>query len=358
MRILQVISSSSTSGAERHTLDLSRSLVQAGHEVDLVCSSEGWVTRQARNSGIPVEVVPMKGTHWLTAVQRIRSIVKQGRHDLIHAHLTRAAYVAYAAARWAGKPVVTTVHIANNDQIYSRIAKSGHRLIAVSGYVAGMLHGRGVDDRLIDIVYNGTGFLDFEPADAWEVKQELGFDADDQLIGIVGRIGPAKGHLHLLRAFEEISHRHPKARLLMVGGMLPSFEEPLLAEITACGLQDKVTFTGLREDVPRLLDSCAFTTLPSELETFGLAAVESMARGRAVVAAPVGALPEVVRHGQTGLLVDPASDAYAAALDHLLTDDRIRTEMGACGRLAVQEKFSVPAMTKFVLDVYGKALAG
>lgn len=358
LKVLQVISSSATSGAERHVLDVSIALRQKGHTVEIVLPHLGWISQEAEKSGLKVHLSPMKGKGWFTTWSRLNQIVRQGQFDLIHAHLTRAAYIGFASSLVCRVPLITSVHIANNDAIYNRLARGRNRLIAVSGYVGGMLHGRGVPDRFIDIVYNGTDFLDFPLADPIEVKRSIGINPQKNLIGIVGRISPAKGQHHIIRALSKVKKSFPDTHLVAVGEFDDGYETEIHSLVARHDLEDSVTFTGLRSDVPQLLDSCLFTVMPSELETFGLAAVESMARSRPVVASAVGALPEVVRHGQSGLLADPARPEFEDAVTYLLEEDRIRGEMGACARQIVEERFSNPIMTGHIEDVYMKALFG
>jgi glycosyltransferase involved in cell wall biosynthesis len=113
---------------------------------------------------------------------------------------------------------------------------------------------------------------------------------------------------------------------------------------------------GERHDVPRLLDSFTLSTMPSVMETFGVAAIEAMARSKAVVATKVGALPEVVRDGQTGLLVDLRSDQIAEAVCYLLSNGGVREEMGRRGRRLVEQKFTLDEMVSRFEDVYERAL--
>lgn len=356
LKVLQVISSSATSGAERHVLDVSLALQRKGHTVDLVVPHTGWITEEAARCGVTAHVSPMKGRGWFATCGSMNSIVKKGEFDIIHAHLTRAAYIGFASSLMCRVPLITTVHIANNDAIYNRLARGRNRLIAVSGYVGGMLHGRGVPDRFIDIVYNGTDFLDFPVADPVEVKRGLGIDPNKKLIGIVGRVSQAKGQRHIIRALAKVKKNFPESHLVAIGEFDSNYEQEIRALTSHYDLEDSVTFTGLRNDIPQLLDSCQFTVMPSELETFGLAAVESMARSKPVIASAVGALPEVVRHGQSGLLADPNRPEFEESVAYLLGEDRIRDEMGACARQIVEERFSNPIMTNHIEDVYFKAL--
>jgi glycosyltransferase involved in cell wall biosynthesis len=97
--------------------------------------------------------------------------------------------------------------------------------------------------------------------------------------------------------------------------------------------------------------------MPSHIETFGVAAIEAMARGKAVVASNVGGLPEVVRHRQTGILVDLRPDEIAEAVSYLLRNESEREEMGAMGRRVVEQKFTLQEMVRKLEGVYDRTRA-
>lgn len=358
MRVLQVISSSTTSGAERHVFSLSQLLARHGHTVEIVCPPGGWLPQALHEAGLTVHVSDMKGHGWFRTTGLLLNKIKSGQFDVVHSHLTRATYFGAIAGLLRGIPAVATVHIANHDQIYKRMARGRNRLVAVSNYVRGMLHGRGIPDRYIDTVYNGTDFVDFEPHSPAETRQEFGLAPDKPLIGLVGRVCQEKGHLMMVEAMGEVIREHPAAHLMFVGRIEPFFEPILADALAAANIQDRVIMAGVRHDVPRLLDAFTLSAMPSHRETFGIAAIEAMARRRAVVASRIGGLPEVVHHGQTGLLVDLRPEELTEAVSYLLEHERERTEMGELGRRLVEEKFTLGEMVGRLENVYSRAISG
>lgn len=282
--------------------------------------------------------------------------VRGKRIDVVHTHLTRAAYIGHVLGILTGVPIITSVHIANNDQIYRRLARRRNRLIAVSNFVAGMLHGRGVPREFIDTVYNGTDFVDIDlESDPRDVMDEFGIPHDRRIVGLVGKVCRDKGHVELINALGAIKSEHRNAHLMFVGLVDPSYRPVVDEALEQHGLMDRVTFTGVREDIPRLLDSFTLSTLPSYMETFGLAVIEAMARSKAVIASRAGALPEVVRDKQTGLLVDLRPDSIAEALSLLLDDRELREDMGRRGRRLVEQKFTLDQMVDRFENIYGRA---
>lgn len=355
LRILQVISSSATSGAEKHVVHLSRKLQEKGHYVKVVCPSNGWLPTVLEDSEIPFKISMMKGTGWYRTMLYLMHQARKHKIDVIHTHLTRAAYIGHAASLLSRTPVVTSVHIANNDQIYKRLARGTNRLVAVSNFVRGMLHGKGVPDKFVDTVYNGTDFTEFAPSDPAGVMDEFKIPRERRLIGLVGRVCKEKGHLEMVQAMKMVRKEHPEAHMMFVGRVEEPFAEEFDDAIKSAGIEDRVTLTGIRHDVPRLLDSLTMSTMPSHIETFGIAALEAMARSKAVVATRVGGLPEVVRHGQTGILVDVRPDEIAEAVSYLLSNDEVREQMGANGRKIVEQKFTIGEMVRQFEGVYSRA---
>jgi glycosyltransferase involved in cell wall biosynthesis len=356
LKVLQVISSSTTSGAEKHVLHLSRRLIERGHTVEIVCPP-GWLGEQCRDLDIPVHETHMKGAGWFRTTGLLMRRFRAGQFDLVHSHLTRATYFGAISGALMGRPAVATVHIANHDQVYKRMARKRNRLVAVSNFVRGMLHGRGIPDKFIDTVYNGTDFTEFERYDTAAVRQEFGIGTEKRIVGLVGRVCREKGHLLMIEAVKDVLRDHPETHLMFVGRVEEHFVAEFNDAVDSAGIRPHLTMTGVRHDVPRLLDAFDFSTMPSHQETFGIAAIEAMARGKAVVASRIGGLPEVVRHQQTGLLVDLRPDELAEAVNYLLENEPERLQMGALGRTIVEQKFTLSHMVDRLEGVYQRAAA-
>lgn len=358
LNIIQLCSSSATSGAERHVFSLSQHLKLRGHRVQVLTPGPGWLPDILRAERIPVDYSYMRGAGYYRTIGRLVRQVRREKVDVVHTHLTRAAYIGHIVGVLSHTPIVTSVHIANNDQIYKRLARRRNKLVAVSNFVRGMLHGRGVPERFIETVYNGTDFIEFPPADPNKVKAELQIPSERELVGLVAKICADKGQVELIRAMKKVRRSRPNAHVVLVGRVDDDFRPDIDAAIRESGMHDRVTITGVRNDIPRLLDAMTISTLPSKMETFGVAAIEASARGKAVVATRVGALPEVIRHGQTGLLVDMDPDEIADAVGYLLEHDEEREAMGRHGRWLVEQKFTLDEMAVRFETVYRKTFEG
>ncbi len=174
------------------------------------------------------------------------------------------------------------------------------------------------------------------------VRRELGVE-DAPLILCACRASPPKGIAHLLRAFDRMSAgwgARPSPQLLYAGDG-PAMDD-LRALRDTLPARDRIRLLGYRADVARITEAADLCVVPSVWEeAFGLAALEPMERGRAVIASRVGGIPEVVLDGETGLLVPPGDEpALAYAMGALLADPMLRTRMGRRGRDRAAECFS------------------
>lgn len=355
LNILQIVSSSATSGAERHTVELSNRLAALGHQVAVICPPIDWMVDELTAAGVTAHAISLKDRSGFPAMREVMRIVRAGQFDVIHAHLSRAAYLGLVSGTLHGVPLVCTVHVATKEPIYKVIARRSNRLVAVSSFIRGVLHGRGIKEKYIDVVHNGTDFAQRSYDTTTGVKEEFQLPEEHRLIGLVGRVAPEKGHQIAVNALPGVLDKEPNAHLMFVGRLDGEFPELLRKQVRSMNLETRVTFSGNRDDVARLIDALEFSILPSSMESFGLAVIESMARSKPVVVSRVGGLQEVVAHEETGLVVDQSPEAFEAGMSYLLTDDEARLRMGRNARAVIDEKFSMRQMVERLEAVYMKA---
>ncbi len=358
-RILQIVSSSATSGAERHLVLLSRTLQQQGHDVITVCPPHNWLPEELQRAGVNTLPVPMRGAASAMTLWRLARVVRKQRVDIIHTHLTRAAYYGLLLGLLTHKPVVSTVHVFTSDPAYRWLSRLGHPLIAVSEAVRRWLIEYGVPASEVQTVYNATDFVSLNGANAnapLEVRAEFGLPPTSKLIGVFAKVTPIKGQDLLLEALPQLLRSHPDVHVLFVGSTEGDFARRTQQRAKEMGIYSHVIFTGLRADVARLMQAVDVVTLPSRLETFGLAVLEAMALGKPVVATRVGGLPELVRDGETGMLVDFTATSLAHALNELLTSADLRYRLGQTARAFACQYYTPERMVRHIEAVYARAL--
>jgi glycosyltransferase involved in cell wall biosynthesis len=164
------------------------------------------------------------------------------------------------------------------------------------------------------------------------VRAKLGWDSNE-IVGVVARLEPGKGHDVFIRAMGAVAAVRPEARCLVVGGALLGWEGDLLQRLeslaAAVGLGDRIHFAGHQDDVFPWFDACDVVVNPSFGEGFGLVVVEAMALGKAVVSTTAGGPAEIIEDGASGVLVAPHdAAAITDAVVALLTDRNARARLG------------------------------
>jgi glycosyltransferase involved in cell wall biosynthesis len=211
---------------------------------------------------------------------------------------------------------------------------------------------RRIDNRLL---YNGTPQRTVSSEDARAARAELGATDGEVVIGSFGRLQRWKGQDVFIAAARSVARERPQARFVVVGGATFGFEadyaEGLKAAAAVPELEGKVTFTGFRTDVPRLMAACDVVCHTSRVpEPFGLVIVEAMALGRAVIATAGGGPSEIISSPQEGVLIAPDDPrALAATMRELIDDPDRRARLGDRGRERVRTQFSIDVMASTLL---------
>lgn len=301
---------------------------------------------------------------------RLAAIFRAHPVDLLHSQ--QAGFEeAPVAARLAGVPrVLGTFHVDSTYDLDGRRGGPGyrfleqlsnrslHRAIAVSAATKADWVGRtDLPPGRVVAIHNGVDLGHFAPGgDRGAARRGLGLPNDGRLlIGGVGRLEPAKGFAHLVRALATLRDSRPRVDLALAGrGPLRDELGALAGEL---GIGDRVHFLGFCPDARRVYESSDVFCLPSECEALPYALLEAMAAGLPAVAARVGGVGEMVDHGATGYLVprrDPA--ALATALRPLLEDAGLRERMGRAARRRAEDHFDQAACVARTIGVYREML--
>jgi glycosyltransferase involved in cell wall biosynthesis len=207
--------------------------------------------------------------------------------------------------------------------------------------------------RKITVIHNGCDVSRFETAHhpPSGLRESLSIRPADPVILVLGRLEPQKGHRILLEALPEVLRHFPRAHLVCVGE--GALRGELESRVRDLGLSGAVHFVGYQRNVADWLAVADVSVLPSFYEGLPLAAIESQAAGRPVVATDVDGTPEVVVHGQTGLIVPPGdAAALTAAVCRLLGDPDERARLARAGRARVIALFDQRQQVRRTQDLY------
>jgi glycosyltransferase involved in cell wall biosynthesis len=384
IRILRVIARLNMGGPAIHVANLAAGLETRGYHTTLVAGSlargEDSMAFLAERLGVSVVSVEelqreVSVLHDARSVLRIAELIRSERPHILHTHTAKAGAIARAAALLAGRarpPVVLhTFHghvlkgyfdagrTAFFRHVERTLARSSDVLVAVSPEVRDELVELGVApyDKFVVIrlgipleerLGDSTADSDYRPL--------YGIPPDAFVVGWVGRMTGVKDTGAVLEIVRATRDHGVDAVLCMVGDG-PDREglERLAHEL---GIARSCYFVGYQPDVAgyyRLFD--AFV-LPSVNEGTPVSAIESLASGTAVVANRVGGVPDVVRDGVDGFLVEPGDIGGAASkLAELAADPALRTRLGESGRARVLERYSVARLVDDVDRLYHSLLA-
>jgi glycosyltransferase involved in cell wall biosynthesis len=365
LRVLQVVANRWWTGSADPALDLARALKERGHSVWFACVRGDVLEARVRAAGVSlVEELSLERTarpsRLAAQIRTLRRVVQEREIDVVHAHQTHDHWLAALGRRGTAARLVRTVHhrrAAHAGPAPRWLLRRTDALIAVSEGIAARLRATGAPAALVTVVPGAVDTERFAPSvDGRPVRLELGL-GDAPTVGCVARMVPRRGHDVLLRAVAMLRDRMPDVRLVLVGrGEERPALEGLVKEL---GLEKTVVFSGYRgADLPGVLAALdCFVLLGMGSEESCRAVLEAMAVGRPVVAAPVGAVPEVVVDGETGRLVPPAPDQVAAGLEAVLRDRERARQLGAAGRRRVEALFTRSRRAALVEAVYTQALA-
>jgi glycosyltransferase involved in cell wall biosynthesis len=361
--VLHLSSSSGPGGAEAVMAAVAAGLDPARYRSVVCLFREGWLRERCERLGLETHVLRMHGMLDLGWLRRFTALLRDRRVALIHAHEFGANTWGTMAGRLAGRPIVATVHgrsyFADSPRrrLAYRVVSQAATMVAVSEDVRRfVVESTGVARRRVRVVHNGISAPAAVSSEARaRVRTELGILDGEQIVTVVGSLYPVKGHRYLLEATPQILTLCPATVFLFAGR--GDCEAELRAQAKSLGIEARVRFLGLRQDVPALLAIGDVFVQPSLSEGFSIAILEAMAAARPVVTTRVGGNPELVVDGETGLLVQPANaSALAAAVTRVLADGAEARRFGDNGLDRVTTRFSTGAMVRAYEAIYDEAL--
>ncbi|QSQ09405.1 N-acetyl-alpha-D-glucosaminyl L-malate synthase [Koleobacter methoxysyntrophicus] len=302
-------------------------------------------------------------------VECIYSLIKllfKNPFDVVHCHGLKAALLGGIAAGLTGyKNCIYTVHNDVSFDAGQRIKKKGYEtaerfssyffryIIAVSeGLKRELTSKRGIPEEKIKVIPNGIDVKRYKTSgNVNRIKEQMGIPKNSRVIGTIARFAPQKDLSTLLRAVSRLISLVPDVRFIMVGDgpLRPQLEK----EAENLNIRDKVIFTGYRHDIPKILGIMDVFALSSRTEGMPITVLEAMVMEKAVVATGVGGIPEVVKHGVSGILVNPGDEAaLAGGLLRVLNDKELAQALGSAGKKTILERYTVEKMLESTERLY------
>jgi glycosyltransferase involved in cell wall biosynthesis len=361
VRVVEVLATGTNGGAQEHLFSLLTRIDRSRYDASVVALSAGSAVRKLQRAGFAVVVIDDPDD--AIAVGALTAHLADVRPDVVHNHMYRAETVGTRAAIALGEVghrrpyVVSTVHSsrirsAADRELLARLTPRMDRLIAVSQAIERKIADEGRATVPVTLIYNGVDLERYNHQEpCCTLRDEYGMEPGAQIVGVVARLEPEKGHPTLLEAWPAVVRAVPNAHLLVVGE--GGRREALERQAAELRIAHRVVFTGRRDDVPAVTAALDVAVLPSYREAQGLTILEAMALSRPVVASNVGGIPEVIEDGVSGLLVPPRDpEALAAAIIRLLVDHSYADTLARAGHEVVHDRFCIELMVKAVETIY------
>ncbi|MFC1624271.1 glycosyltransferase family 4 protein [Candidatus Omnitrophota bacterium] len=362
MKILLLTTHLNIGGITSYTVTLAKALKAEGNEV-FVASSGGILVPELAAGGVSHIKVNMLTKSEMSpkifrAIFEIQKIVKTLDIDIIHAQTRVTQVVGFFVSRSCRRGFVTTCHGFFRRNI-GRILFPlwGDRVVAISDAVRQhLIDDFRVNKNRISLIYNGIDvkkFLrDFSENERNDLKDRFGIRRDHSVIGTIARFTPDKGHDVLLKAFLEILKEKPNVQLVFVGD---GKERSKMIELTQrFGLSENVIFVKPQLNTVNVLSIIdVFMFVPRRKEGLGLGLLEAQASGKPAVVTNVGGIPNVIKDGVNGFIVEPSKpERLVEPTLKLLKDKELYKRMSSAGREVVVEKFSINGMVDKVKALY------
>lgn len=383
MRILHIITRLDKGGSAENTLQTvahlgpERSFLLTGKTYD----PEGNIKRFIEEKKINCIIFPelVREISFFCDVQAFIKIflyIKKNKFDIVHTHSSKAGMLGRWAAWMAGTK--TIIHTPHGHVFYGYFGKLKSSLFVffekITAFITDKiitLTEKGIKDHVkfgiaprekFIAIPSGINTRDFkEQIFIPDKKRELGILEDKIVVGTVSRLDPIKGNKYFIKAIKEIKNKRAdvlkNAVFLIVGDGTEG--NKLRRLVKEYNIDNKVIFTGMRDDVSLIFPIIDIFVLSSLMEGMGKVLLQAMMQAKPIVATNVGGIPDIVKSGENGILVPPKNPvAIADACIKLLEDAGRRKEMGEAGKRFVSEvidgypRFSVELMLKKLMSLY------
>jgi glycosyltransferase involved in cell wall biosynthesis len=339
-----------------------------GHNVWTGCRKDTPLYFKCKESGIKTVLFdfPEQGTGGLRKnIKAIKNFIEENKIQIVHSNTNYDRTAGAAAAELAGAKHTASVHslqsISHNITHWARNKFFVDLFIADGNIVKEFLVSEDkINENKIKVINLGIDPVTMERDDDLrkKVRDEFGIMGNEFLIGNLGRLVEFKGQDKLIKAFKLVSDNFSSAKLMIVGdGELKDKLENL---VQSSGLNDKVVFTGFRDDLQAVysaFDVYAHTSNDRGGELFPFAVLYAMAAGLPVVSTGVGEIPNMVKNGINGFITGHSEKEISSKIDNLLNDFSDAQNMGKEGKKLLNNEFTLEKMGSEILKLYEEVLS-
>jgi len=365
MRILQISSAKNFGGGEKHFVDLCKGLKNCGHEIFVaIRPTNEWQNRLDFLAPENILRVSLRNSFGVLSAQKIAEFVDEKKIEIIHAHAARDYIPASLACRIAkAANFVLTRHVLFPLKSFNRFALGNlSKAIAVSEAVKTNLQ-KTFPVEKIALIPNGINVEGWSNANGEQLRRafrsEHDISPDAFLIGIVGELKLLKGQRDFVLAAQMVAQKFPEAHFIIVGkdnSPKKDFRRELKRLVKVFDLENRFLWLNWVEETAPLLSALDIFVSASHSESFGLAILEAMAAGRAIVTTETEGAKELLNDEARKLVPVKEPIKLAEAIGELLKDEKMRERLGKNAQNRAKKKFGLEAMIKRTEKIYQDVL--
>ncbi len=363
--ILHVCLSKGWGGLEMYPIRTGKEFIKRGHHVYGLCTSGSQVAKGMQDAGIEIFEVESKGQLISSQLIKLNKWLKKKDVKIVHCHKSGDILVSALLSLLTKRKTFFTEHMGvtrPKKDLYHKWAYSHlEKVFSISNETYRRnINALPIPKHKIDRLWLGTDIplTPIEDSEAIRlIKEEMGIDNKSTIVGNVGRVCPGKGQMELLEAFALIYQKHPRLKLLFVGGLDVSngsdndFVGKLKDRIAELALESRVHLIGFRKDTERMLAIMDIVCLPNHNEAFGLTAIEAMASKKAIIGANTGALPEILQ--PVAILANPHKPIEIAnSIEIYLNDTSLKENNANAAYDRAKAEFSMENHIKKLRNYY------
>jgi glycosyltransferase involved in cell wall biosynthesis len=328
-------------GGQDQLFTLLRGLILRGHRVSLICHPRTLLENRAREAGAVVYPVPFRRRNALISLFRCWTILRRLKPDILAFNTPHPILICNLASRFStvrARIIFRRVNFPLRKNLITRLKYSWgiDCIVAISESIGSQLKAGGVPASRIRTIYEGID-LNLYAENRSARSRPPG---QIKVVGTLAYLSREKGVYFLVEAAAMIPEVQSKMRFVIVGD--GECRRELEAQVRKRGLENCFEFAGFQDAPAKYLDRFDIFVLPSLSEGLSSSILSAMASSLPVVATEVGGIPELIHHGQNGLLVPPGNAAaLAAALQDLVDHPQKAASMGRMGRELLRERFTL-----------------
>lgn len=372
IKLVNIISNLSLGGAQILIFDILKYLKEKNKfDISVITIDSGKYIERFESAGITVIDLKKKGLINPGIYFEIVKAIKKLKPDIIHTHLNKADFYGRIAAKRCNVPIIistchnySTTHKGADidkksifDVIDNFVIKySDCSLIAISEHVKKYLSNRLPQlKNEITTIYNGIDIgkekYILNEEEQLKLRLEIGFDKDDFIICIAGRLEKQKGHLFFLNSVKEILHTNSRVKILIIGeGSMRNEIENYIAENS---FTERIKLSGFVPFADKYFEISNVVAVPSFWEGFGLVLIEAMIKGKLVLASDTGGIPEIIDNFKNGILFKCGNEEDLKAKIKLIIGQEIDTELiRKNGIKTVKDKFDIKQTSELYYRFY------